>query len=232
MLSKLALVFGPLAVALVVSGPLLARFNIIPPMVAVGIVLLSGLVGFTGMAFGVAAAIRFQAYLPALVAVLGLLPFLVVVAMGAQMKRYPLINDVTTNLSSPPEFSAANGLPENEGRDLGFPTEFKAVIEAHYGDLAPLKLAEPADLVFQKAVAIATDPLFRWQIIDEDSESRRFEAVAETRVFHWKDDIVVVVEAEGEGCVVNMRSKSRDGQGDFGANARRIRKFFEALETL
>ena len=232
MLSKLALVFGPLALAVAVLGPLLARFNIIPPMVALGLVLLSGLLGFAGMAFGLTAAIRLQAYLPALVSVLGLLPFLVVVAMVAQMKRYPLINDITTDLSSPPVFRAAAALPGNGDSDMGFPPAFESVIQEHYGDLAPLKLDASADLVFQKAVALAVDPQFRWQITDEDSEDRHFEAVAETRVFRWQDDIVVVVTPEGDGCVVNMRSKSRDGQGDFGANARRIRRFFEVLETL
>jgi uncharacterized protein (DUF1499 family) len=35
--------------------------------------------------------------------------------------------------------------------------------------------------------------------------------------------------AEGGGAIVDVRSKSRDGRGDLGANAARIRDFAETL---
>ena len=34
---------------------------------------------------------------------------------------------------------------------------------------------------------------------------------------------------EAGGSVVQMRSKSRDGKGDFGINAKRIRRFFDRV---
>ncbi len=58
-----------------------------------------------------------------------------------------------------------------------------------------------------------------------------FEAVEVTRIFRFVDDIVVRVRMSpgGNGSVVDVRSKSRDGRGDLGANAARIRAFAAAL---
>ena len=51
-----------------------------------------------------------------------------------------------------------------------------------------------------------------------------------TRIFRFVDDVVVRVRpAEGGGAIVDVRSKSRDGRGDLGANAARIRAFAEKL---
>jgi hypothetical protein len=43
------------------------------------------------------------------------------------------------------------------------------------------------------------------------------------------DDIVVRVRPRPDGSLVDVRSKSRDGQGDLGANAARIRQLANAL---
>jgi uncharacterized protein (DUF1499 family) len=45
------------------------------------------------------------------------------------------------------------------------------------------------------------------------------------------DDIRVRVRPSGEGSVVDVRSKSRVGRGDVGANAARIRAFEQALRS-
>ena len=47
-------------------------------------------------------------------------------------------------------------------------------------------------------------------------------ATFRTKVFRFVDDVVVRIVADGNGSVVDVRSKSRDGKGDLGANARRI----------
>jgi uncharacterized protein (DUF1499 family) len=44
-------------------------------------------------------------------------------------------------------------------------------------------------------------------------------------VFRFKDDVTVTIAREGDATVVNVRSHSRIGKGDLGANARRIRLF-------
>jgi uncharacterized protein (DUF1499 family) len=49
-------------------------------------------------------------------------------------------------------------------------------------------------------------------------------------VFRFVDDVLVRVRpADGGGALVDVRSKSRDGRGDLGVNAARIRAFAEKL---
>ena len=58
----------------------------------------------------------------------------------------------------------------------------------------------------------------------------RVEVVATTLWFGFKDDIVIRISPSGSGSRVDMRSKSRVGRSDLGANAARIRAFLGRLE--
>jgi uncharacterized protein (DUF1499 family) len=70
-----------------------------------------------------------------------------------------------------------------------------------------------------------------WRISEDDPESGRIEAVATTRVFGFEDDVVIRVRARGSAARVDLRSRSRFGQGDLGANAARIRAFGAAFRA-
>ena len=49
--------------------------------------------------------------------------------------------------------------------------------------------------------------------------------------FGFKDDVVVRVQPQDKGCRVDVRSLSRVGGGDIGANAARVRKYLAALKA-
>ena len=69
-----------------------------------------------------------------------------------------------------------------------------------------------------------------WEVVGVDPAAGTLLARDTTRIFRFVDDVVVRVRsAEGGGSLVDVRSKSRDGRGDLGANAARIRAFAEAL---
>jgi uncharacterized protein (DUF1499 family) len=55
------------------------------------------------------------------------------------------------------------------------------------------------------------------------------EATDTTFWFGFKDDVVVRVRPEGEGSRIDVRSMSRVGVSDLGANAERVRKFLAKL---
>jgi uncharacterized protein (DUF1499 family) len=70
----------------------------------------------------------------------------------------------------------------------------------------------------------------RWEITLSDESAGVIEGVDTTRLFHWRDDFVIRVRTTPDGySIIDMRSKSRDGKGDFGANAKRIQTFFDKL---
>jgi len=48
-------------------------------------------------------------------------------------------------------------------------------------------------------------------------------------IFRFVDDVSVRVRPDTGGAKIDVRSKSRDGKGDIGTNARRIRTFLAKL---
>jgi uncharacterized protein (DUF1499 family) len=63
------------------------------------------------------------------------------------------------------------------------------------------------------------------EIVAVDKEAGLVEATATTFWFGFKDDVVVRIVGNGEGSRIDLRSMSRVGQGDVGANADRITDF-------
>ena len=61
--------------------------------------------------------------------------------------------------------------------------------------------------------------------------TRDSERTSNTLLFGFKDDIVVRVTPQGSGSVVDVRSLSRVGGSDFGANAKRVRAYLQRVAT-
>ena len=91
-----------------------------------------------------------------------------------------------------------------------------------------LALAVPPNQAFARAHEAAQ--AMGWEIVKSDAKSGRIEAVATTFWFGFKDDVAVKVAADGKGSRVEVRSKSRVGKGDSGANSKRIGGYFERLK--
>ncbi len=231
MFGKATIAIALASVAFMIAGPGLAHVGLLPPLAGLALFTLSGLMGVAAIVASAIAALRFRAWFPSLVGMLGFLPLIAVTAGTIDGLRYPPINDVATDLAAPPALEHAATLPELAGIDLAFPAANAEVVTAHYPELKPLHLKEAPLQVHQRARAIAASKQFGWTITKESENYSGFEAVAETRLFKWKDDVVVRIRPDGEGaCVVDLRSRSREGKGDLGANARRIRHFLEALQ--
>ncbi len=100
-----------------------------------------------------------------------------------------------------------------------------------YPDLQPRHYAIGPDAVFLAAQLVAHD-LPGWKVGDINPATRSFHADAPVPMTPFVDDIWVDVTPEGDGgSVVNVRSKSRVGKGDFGVNERRIRAYLAALDA-
>jgi uncharacterized protein (DUF1499 family) len=65
--------------------------------------------------------------------------------------------------------------------------------------------------------------------VEAQGEDQRLHAVF--RVILFKDDVLVAVEPQETGSALHIRSASRVGYSDLGVNARRVKRFFEALEA-
>jgi uncharacterized protein (DUF1499 family) len=96
-----------------------------------------------------------------------------------------------------------------------------------YPDLQPQRFNQPPEEVFDAALETAKE--MGWDFLETDRARGVIEAVATTRLLRFKDDVTVTLTGDGSGTIVNVRSHSRAGKGDLGANARRIRSFQAAL---
>jgi uncharacterized protein (DUF1499 family) len=92
-----------------------------------------------------------------------------------------------------------------------------------YADLQPQHFKQPYERVFD--TALATAQALGWEVTTQDRTQGEIRAVATTRLFRFKDDVTVTISHDGEDVLVNVRSHSRIGKGDWGTNARRIRRF-------
>lgn len=222
--SRLALFLGTAALLAFVGGPLLAHFGIASPMAGFGLFALGGLLGIAAVIAGLAAAWRGHGLGTGLVA--GALVTAVFVTVALPGRRFPSINDITTDTANPPQFVKAQSLPGNAGRDMAYPqSAFASQQQAAYPDLRPLPLHAAADEVFKRVEATARW-MPGWEITRDDAAAHTIEGIATSRLFRFKDDFVIEVRAQDDASIVQMRSKSRDGKGDIGANAARIRAFF------
>jgi uncharacterized protein (DUF1499 family) len=145
-----------------------------------------------------------------------------------QVKRVPMIHDITTDTDDPPVFveivarrAGAANPPEYDGPDVA------AKQRSAYPDIRPLHLDDPPARAFERALAAAR--AMGWEIVGADAATGRIEATATTRWFGFKDDVVIRVRAEGQGSKIDVRSKSRVGRSDLGKNASRIRDYLESL---
>lgn len=157
----------------------------------------------------------------------GVVLLLVVFGAASTGGDAPRINDITTDLENPPEFASAELVPAYAGRDMSYPEEFVPIVRDAYPDLAPIDLAVPPAEAFERALNAAET--LGWEIVASDPDRTRFDARQETALFRFVDDVTVRIVARGSGSRIDVRSKSRDGQGDLGANAARIRAFAEQL---
>lgn len=101
-----------------------------------------------------------------------------------------------------------------------------------FPELRPRHYTLAADQLFGKVKeAIGTLP--RWEITQTSNDKRELHAVVTTRLFRFKDDVDVSVTLEPGGRpAVMVKSVSRVGKGDLGANTRHVLDLYDALEKV
>ncbi|VAW00423.1 hypothetical protein MNBD_ALPHA01-353 [hydrothermal vent metagenome] len=143
----------------------------------------------------------------------------------------PPIHDITTDLANPPEFMALVGNRGEKANSLTYDVDERAQLtdmqSKYYPEIEPLLVPRTPQTLFARALEVAT--LMGWQITGVDTTAHRFEATDRTFWFDFADDIVVVITQTENGSRLDMRSISRVGISDLGANAKRIMAFQKKL---
>jgi uncharacterized protein (DUF1499 family) len=220
-----------LVAALVIAGPLGAFAGLLSPWLGFRLFLLGGALALvSAIALAGASAIaalrgspwRRRAVRAALFPVaVTLLLFLL--QAGGGRTTHPF-NDVATNLEDPPGYASGPAAGET------YPEEFVELQREAYPDLAPLRTERPPSDAFARALETARR-MPSWKVVSEDPAEGLIQAVSTSRIFRFNDDVAIRIRPDSRGSVVDVRSRSRVGQSDLGANAARIRAFFAAFEA-
>jgi uncharacterized protein (DUF1499 family) len=140
----------------------------------------------------------------------------------------PPIHDISTDLENPPAFTAILPLRQPTQNSLERSAAVTAEQRSSYPDIHPVSLPIPPDQAFEETLELIQE--HEWEVVSADKERGVLEAIATSPWFGFKDDVVIRLTASGTGTRVDMRSASRIGVGDVGANAERVREFLDDLE--
>jgi uncharacterized protein (DUF1499 family) len=190
-------------------------------------------VGFAALAVFVVQLLFFRKTLSLLVGVLSLacigLAVGVPLAMKSKASSVPPIHDITTDIARPPEFIAVLSEREGARNPAEYAGEDVALQQQKaYPDLDSQQFDLSAESVQQAAKSVING--FGWTL-HENSKGYNLEATHQSTWFGFKDDIIVRIEEQNGRTVVDIRSKSRIGRSDLGANASRIRSLQDALAS-
>jgi uncharacterized protein (DUF1499 family) len=226
-----------LAITMISVGIIGAHFYLVAPFMGFQLFALGFLLSILGLAVGLfaifltrkpqLAAGRNRALMATLVCAVIALPLVVTVLRSS---KYPPINDITTDFDNPPEFVNAQKLQHEPNRDMKYDkAKYADRQQAGYGPIGPIKEhLSPTDAFARVTEVAKASPT--WTITYSDPATNTLEAVATSKLWHFNDDIVIQIRPTPDGSsLIEMRSKSRDGIGDFGVNFNRIQAFFGQL---
>jgi hypothetical protein len=152
---------------------------------------------------------------------LALLAYPAYIAYSA--RHMPQINDITTDFNNPPRFDVLARLRPRDRID--YPAFFADAQRRSYPDILPLRVDLPVRAAYDAGMKVITNR--KWLVVDARPPTAAgrpgvIEAVARTTIMGFRDDVVVRVTPEQNGSRIDVRSASRYGLSDFGANAKRI----------
>lgn len=146
-----------------------------------------------------------------------------------QSARVPPIHHISTDLDKPPAFDKIVSLRADTHNSLVLTEEVAEQQRQHYGHIQPLVLNQTNAEVFDAAVSLANR--LGWHVQHQDSGKGLIEASATSGIFGFVDDVVIRIQAQGAGSLVDLRSVSRVGKSDLGVNAKRVDSFLTRLKA-
>ena len=163
-----------------------------------------------------------------------LLSAMILAQLGIQysaVTSVPVIHNISTDTVEPPAFNKLVAIREAEGANpLAYDAEVLAEQQqAAYPEVKTLVSPQPTNVLFNQAMLVLQD--LGLEIVNEDTAAGVIEATATTFWFGFKDDVVVRIRSTVDGSIVDVRSVSRVGQSDLGANAKRIRAILNGIES-
>jgi uncharacterized protein (DUF1499 family) len=157
--------------------------------------------------------------------------------LGVKAYRLPAIYDITTDPIDPPRFEVIARLRPRDAHPVAYAGLYAAEQQrANYSDIEPdLTDSSPLE-AYEAALKVITKR--KWAIVDArppqgtGAREGHIEAIAHTMILGFRDDVAVRVRATADGSRIDIRSASRYGRSDLGANAARVRDLISDIDDV
>ena len=149
----------------------------------------------------------------------------------------PSINDVTTDMTSPPRFVEIAKLRQPGSNPVDYPgPAFARKQLAAYPDIKPIEIDRSTDEVFELAVEAAKR--LKMEIVHQEAPDLSagrpglIEIADRTLILGLYDDVAIRVAGSEQHARLDVRSASRYGDHDLGRNADRVRVVLKEVVTV
>ncbi|PLX36327.1 MAG: hypothetical protein C0606_16685 [Hyphomicrobiales bacterium] len=233
---------GVFAVPVLVLTGLARRVDLIDPLAAIGAIAVGSGLGLSALVLSIVAfaGIWRDGRRGLGDAVRGFIPGLIAVAplafATAMVVFHPQMADISTDVDEPPvypvdlrgtHFAANSMAPPPRAERERQRTAYPDIVSRRF-PLSPILMFETVRLTIREE---------GWPVIAERAPRPErmvgeFQVTARTLLFSFPDDIVIRVLPDPYGARVDIRSSSRYGRHDLGANAERIRTIFAAIDEM
>jgi hypothetical protein len=155
--------------------------------------------------------------------------------LGLQYRKLPKIHDITTDPIDPPRFEALARLRSGDGAN---PAVYAGLYSAEqqrlaWPDIETVELEVPALRAYEVTLALVNKR--KWRVVDErppqPRRDGRIEAIAQTPIMGFREDVSIRIRQDGEGSRVDIRSSSRYFESDLGSNAARVTKLIDDINS-
>jgi len=146
----------------------------------------------------------------------------------------PRLNDIETTPRQPMQFKQLAAMRPADANRIEQPDLAAAEVqEKAYPDIRPMELERSATETFD----IVHEAVKRlgWNVVlnepPAEDEPGRIEATTRTMIMGYTDDVLVRVTGDDARAFIDVRSVSRYGMHDLGANAHHIRTLFAEVQS-
>ena len=149
--------------------------------------------------------------------------------LGSQVvtaKSFPVIHNISTDIVDPPRFNKIVALRgTNSNSHLYNATEIGEIQKSAYPQIKTLIVTDSMNDAFNRSLSVTKK--LGWDLVSSDQQAGIIEASQTTQLWAFTDDVVIRISNVNDKTEIDLRSVSRVGRSDLGANAKRIDTFFK-----
>lgn len=156
-------------------------------------------------------------------------------AVLARGLMLPPLTDLTTDVADPPRFRAMGFARPSAANPALYPGDAASALQrGAYPGIKPVDLDATPEEAFNTVLALVRAR--HWRILDAvpprgGVRDGQIEAVAQTPLLGFRNDVVIRVRPTQRGARIDVRSSSRYGIHDLGENAWRISRLMADLSA-